>query len=545
MKIAVLSLDNLRYDCAGYGEDRSALEDHGVGDLLRTPALERLAGESVCFTRCFATATYTTASHASMFTGRWPPHHGVRAFFDTRLGPVETLAERLRGAGYRTVFYSDAPVLFLPLGLERGFEHVLSGDESALFHLLGALREERVFLFCHLMDVHEPFLKCGHEYRPGADDDFRTLLKAFYEKHGLPSPAGGGEGNWRGLMERVFPDRPVDVLFPLYVRGISKFDQGRFPWFMERLDRSGFGKEEALLAVLSDHGEGRCFHDPGRWSFFGHGGGLFDEVLHVPLMIRHPGLAPRKEDRLASVADLGPTLLSFAGLGPWESACDGIDLFREERDAVYAEVWISTGEAAAMVEFWEAASGSRTGSHWPEFLLCQQAFRTVNRKYLRWNRSSMAELIEDEAFFALPAEAFVRGLYRRVFGRFEDPEGAAHYTSRIESGAVPREYLVAEFFSSPEYRSLEKRTPRFSSYRLDTDPGEARPKDASKARTAYTYFTRMAALHREALPAEKIVSAGVLEGRGADSAPGSAFSGDEEERERADLVARLKLLGYF
>ena len=196
-----------------------------------------------------------------------------------------------------------------------------------------------------------------------------------------------------------------------------------------------------------------------------------------------------------------------------------------------------------MVEAWEdAAAEGRRGGRWPAFLLCQQAFRTARRKYLRWNRNSMAELIEDEAFFALPAEAFVRGLYRRVFGRFEDPEGAAHYTARIEGGAVPREYLVAEFFASPEYRFLEERHPRFTSYRLDEDPGEERPGDASRDREAAPWFARMEALHRGALPSEKVRPGSAAPAR---EAGGAASGEDVEAREREDLAARLKMLGYF
>ncbi len=112
MNLVVFSIDNLRYDCIGYQVDKRELEKHGVAGRLDTPNLDRLAGRSLCYTHCISTNTYTTASHASMFTGRYPPNHGVRAFYATKLHEVGTLAEMLSSQGYRTILYTDAPELF-------------------------------------------------------------------------------------------------------------------------------------------------------------------------------------------------------------------------------------------------------------------------------------------------------------------------------------------------------------------------------------------------------------------------------------------------
>ncbi len=67
--IILISIDNLRFDCVGYQPDKRELARHDVLKHLETPNLDRIAEKGVCFTSCISTNTYTTASHASLFTG--------------------------------------------------------------------------------------------------------------------------------------------------------------------------------------------------------------------------------------------------------------------------------------------------------------------------------------------------------------------------------------------------------------------------------------------------------------------------------------------
>jgi arylsulfatase A-like enzyme len=69
------------------------------------------------------------------------------------------------------------------------------------------------------------------------------------------------------------------------------------------LDRS------TLVLVTSDHGEE--FLDHGLW---GHEKTLYEELVRVPMIIHGPGVAPRREPRQASLLDVTPTILSWAGL---------------------------------------------------------------------------------------------------------------------------------------------------------------------------------------------------------------------------------------
>ena len=353
MNVTLVSIDNLRFDCVGYQKDKRGLKRHDALKLLQTDTMDRIAEHSLCFSQCISTNTYTTASHASIFTGLYPPKHGVRAFFDTKLDKnAVTLAQVLSSKGYRTVCYTDAIELFSPLGLAKGFDHVLSGSDQELFKLLRSMSEEDVFLFCHFMDVHEPYLKCECEYEPGVNNDFFAVMKELYRKRGLIDAscenAGREKLNWRFLMENSFRHRPVEAMLPLYVKGVSKFDNGRFRYVMDNLSGLGFAKD-ALLTVLSDHGEGRCYNDNSRKGFFGHGGSVYENVIRVPLMISHPDIGHGMMEKMVSTVDLAPTLLSMLSID-LEKETDGLDLLACDRDKTYSELWISSKDASSFVE---------------------------------------------------------------------------------------------------------------------------------------------------------------------------------------------------
>ncbi|NIS74048.1 MAG: sulfatase-like hydrolase/transferase, partial [Deltaproteobacteria bacterium] len=89
--------DNLRYDCIGYQPDKQDLLKYDVLKYLETPTLDHIASESICFTSCISPGTYTTSVHASVLTGLYPPRHGVRSFYTTKLHrDISSLAEILK-----------------------------------------------------------------------------------------------------------------------------------------------------------------------------------------------------------------------------------------------------------------------------------------------------------------------------------------------------------------------------------------------------------------------------------------------------------------
>lgn len=115
--IVLLVLDTQRADrlsCYGYERDTS-------------PHLDALARESTLFGNAVSAAQWTVPSHASMFTGEYPPVHGTDQSYSVLPPEMPTLAERLRGGGYHTAAFCNNPLIgVVNNGLRRGFYSFLN-----------------------------------------------------------------------------------------------------------------------------------------------------------------------------------------------------------------------------------------------------------------------------------------------------------------------------------------------------------------------------------------------------------------------------------
>lgn len=299
--------------------DRLSL--HGY-DRDTTPNLKRLAGESTVFAQARAGASWTLPSHATMFTGRWPGELGVerRGWLDD---VAPTLAERLRDAGVDTAGFVANPFFCgRESGLGRGFQvyadyPITPGEvfrSSALGWLLarswlrlgaamaardtsGSMRDVDLdfsrkdaatvgreflgwldrrggrpfFAFLNLFDAHDPYIPpAGFPscFADGSPPDTPHLLRDWQrvDKAGLtPRDARHARDAYDDCL--VALDAQLGALVEaLRSRGV--------------LDRT-------VLIVTADHGE-----QFGEHGSFGHGLGLYDEEVRVPLLIRAPGVAP-------------------------------------------------------------------------------------------------------------------------------------------------------------------------------------------------------------------------------------------------------------
>jgi hypothetical protein len=157
MNVLMLCIDALRFDCVGYQPDKNRLEQGGVSATIRTPTFDSLASGSARFTQAISASTYTTASNATILTGLYPPRHGIRAFYDTKLSDsARTLPEVFKAKGFTTVLATDVKELWEPLGLARGFDSIIERNDAALFDFIEKKRGEKLFLFAHFFDVHPP-----------------------------------------------------------------------------------------------------------------------------------------------------------------------------------------------------------------------------------------------------------------------------------------------------------------------------------------------------------------------------------------------------
>ena len=335
-KVLLVSLDNVRYDCVSYIKDRPHLKKLYVDNLVDTPTIDEIASGSAVFTECFSTSSYTTSAHASLFTGLLQPKHGLRPFFYKKInGGCVTLAEIYRNNGYKTVLYSDVIELFQPPGLTKGFGYVFAGDINALFKQLSAFgKDEKVFCFIHLFDAHEPYIYSQNYNEKGYNDEYYDFINRMSFLYKIPVVNNDPFTLWNNFSGKV--NYGVQIMLPPYIRGINKFDKGRFRLIYKALKGYGYFSEENIYSIFADHGEGRIAQfDP---PVFGHMGELFDEVIHIPLILHAPQVENKIYDGLVSIVDIFPTLLSLSGLDAYAEAAGGNTLSVAGKERANAEI---------------------------------------------------------------------------------------------------------------------------------------------------------------------------------------------------------------
>lgn len=307
--VVLVSIDTLRADRLGaYGYPRPT-----------SPAIDALARESLLFERCYSHSPKTAESHMSLFTGVLPTVHGVVNWTQdgiargSRPEGLATLASLLRESGYRTQAYTAGGNVAGALGFEHGFDSYVEAHDTSLELARLALQElarqrRPFFLFAHTYAVHDPYLPPRDTARLFVDPAYAGRIVSDRDRL---REAAGADPDWhdlhRAYWARVDARDPRDVrqLSDLYDAGIREMDTQLGPLledFRRLLGDSG------ILVFLSDHGEEFAEHHG-----FTHNT-LFQEVLHVPLLLRLPGVAARRAPAIVSLSDVMPTLLDLLGL---------------------------------------------------------------------------------------------------------------------------------------------------------------------------------------------------------------------------------------
>lgn len=280
----MITIDTLRADRVGVGGGRAGV----------TPALDALGHAGAVFHDATAHVPLTLPSHASIFTGRYPPSHGVSDNGGFALpGSVPTLASVLHDAGYHTAAFVSSFVLRGSTGLARGFD--LYDDRFAGLgraHLTLSSLERRGPEVARdaarwLAQAPRPFFLWVHFYDPHAPYD--------------PPPAFAAK----------FPGDPYDAEIATSDFGVSMLLDAVPP---ER-------RADTVIVATGDHGESLGEHGESE-----HGILLYDATLHVPLIVQGPGIAAgvRIRQQVRHV-DLLPTILELLSVKA-PAPLDGISL---------------------------------------------------------------------------------------------------------------------------------------------------------------------------------------------------------------------------
>jgi arylsulfatase A-like enzyme len=299
--VIIVSIDTLRADRMGVlGATPS-----------RTPLLDDLAGEGTLFTQAQAAAPWTLPSHASLFTSLLPFDHHVRWSW-MRIAPDHALlAEHFRAAGYRTAAFTGGGYVAGHFGFDQGFqiyedhdEIEEGGPETIADNALRWVRQtggQPYFLFVHTYEPHSPFLH-PDPGSPATDPGRLAAGVTFQEVDAIHSG------------EMVLTEDERRHVINLYNGDVAHADRV-VGGFLQTLRAEG-RLDDTILVVLSDHGEDLWDHSDVRSP--GHGHNLYQELMHVPLMVRAPGRVPggHRLQTPVSLLDVAPTLLALAGLPP-------------------------------------------------------------------------------------------------------------------------------------------------------------------------------------------------------------------------------------
>ena len=314
-RVIMITVDTLRRDAVGCYNP----------DVDYTPQMDRFAGDCTLFNNAFSSAPWTYPAVASILTGLAPAVHSLTDGKSALPENVPTMAEAMRNAGYHTAAIGFNGLLTARSKLDRGFQEyhwvpvqsvqVPNFDIGLTHNLLKACGSRKpdgagltdhaiqwlkkhsgqeFFLWLHYFDPHMPYTP-PVPFQP-TDPEMLARGTRFSETR-----AGRMGSTAKTAEERAW-------IRTLYEGEVAYVDAqlGRFLDTLKQLNLY----EDSLILLTSDHGEELWDH--GR---FEHGHTLYNELIHVPLLVKLPGVQPQtRVDASVSTQAVAPTILELCGV---------------------------------------------------------------------------------------------------------------------------------------------------------------------------------------------------------------------------------------
>jgi len=300
--VVLISLDTVRADHLGiYGYGRAT-----------SPNLDRFASTALVFENALSQSAWTLPAHASMFTGLYPRELGLEAYPADRRIPAsaKTLAETFHQNGYLTAGFTGGGFVAGAWGFARGFDIYTTGGRRFEHNLRQAIdwltsnEKRRFFLFLHGYDAHRPYYsEVTDKKAVGGVAGHADQLDGYCSNSEAELPEGVS-ANRRPGSERLHQ------IVGYYDAAIHHADRSLAALF-SALDDAEIAQRTIVL-VTADHGE----------EFFEHGHCdhvrfLYNETIHVPFLLRVPGMTGRRiKGPVPASVSIANTLIELTGLGP-------------------------------------------------------------------------------------------------------------------------------------------------------------------------------------------------------------------------------------
>jgi arylsulfatase A-like enzyme len=283
-----------------------------------TPNIEKIARDSVVYTRCFSTATMTIPAHLSLFTGFLPSEliaNGLSNGYSLAEN-ASTLPMLLKEDGYITYGISNNHMLSKTLGFHRGFDRFYSTPRKRYMgyncylnstpftknsvriaqKIINAHFKDKkpFFLFMNLMDLHE-------KYNPPG-----SVRNVFVKTNLLYDRIHQNEPLYSHYFEKPFSEDFLYYLCGMYDQELLFVDK-KVKEIYDHLKEKEI-LDNTLFIITSDHGE---LH--GEHGQISHMYPIYNELLHIPLIIKYPADFHQSgvNDNLIQLNDIFATILNI------------------------------------------------------------------------------------------------------------------------------------------------------------------------------------------------------------------------------------------
>ncbi|MBW1854266.1 MAG: sulfatase, partial [Deltaproteobacteria bacterium] len=272
---------------------------------------------------CISHITVTTPSFASILTSKQPISHGVLDnfyggyFLDNQ---HTTMAELLKNKGYATAAFIGGYNMKQKTNLSQGFD--LYNDNFRIERNAALVNEDvlpwieehkdnKFFLFIHYYDPH------GKYAPPAPYNHYFDFTTNEYDTNKIPNYQ-----RKNGITDPSFYIAQYD--------GEIAFTDYRIGRVLGKISELGL-QSETLIIFTSDHGETMAEH---HW-WFDHGCFVFEEQIHVPLLLYYPKMFKHKRiETMVSHIDILPTVLNILDIG-FSKDVEGRSLLPLVREGVW------------------------------------------------------------------------------------------------------------------------------------------------------------------------------------------------------------------
>ena len=316
MNVVLIVIDTLRAD---------RLRPFNRQTRVRAPTIDEIARHGIVFERAWSQASWTKPSVATLLTGLYPRNHAVQRHGTKLPETVPYAPQHLLHLGFNTAGFVANGYISGDFGFDRGWNFFVNyGSQKKqnraedVFHDASEWIEQHgksqpFFLYLHTVDPHAPY----------------SPPKAF-ERTYHKRPSGGviEPDTTAYLLNQIrqnkvaLTEEDKQRLESLYDAEISYHDK-HLAELIATIKKHGL-MESTILIVTADHGEEMFDHGS-----VGHAHTLFEELIHVPLIMQLPRSIPKPTTRVTEnvqLVDILPTICDILNVD-WVENTDGKSLW--------------------------------------------------------------------------------------------------------------------------------------------------------------------------------------------------------------------------